>query len=177
MQKKVYLYMRRIKMVYEVKYENYYECKDVCKDVLWMYHDIIVSYGGFGHNLDFETIDYEKYFFSFTEDELQYCHIVRLLSQGSVVALCCEAVNFLDEENRDKKFYELISKLLDFYRINHMPFEKEVLSNLKNALDEEPSVGWEQLKLGAIFYQSLIKVYNNYVLGYYMEQIAEGKKG
>lgn len=162
-------------MVFEVEYENYYKCKGVCKDILWMYHDMIVKYGGFGHNIDFETIDYEKYFFAYTEEELEYGHIAQLLAQGSVVALCCQAVNLLDEENRDSKFYDLITKLLDYHIINDMPLEKDLLTNLKNALNEEISFTWEQQKYGSNFNKCLIKIYKSYVLGYYKGMIKVGK--
>ena len=40
-----------------------------------MYNHMIVSYGGFGHNIDFESIEYTKYFLSYTDYELQYGYI------------------------------------------------------------------------------------------------------
>ncbi|PET34903.1 hypothetical protein CN514_25090, partial [Bacillus sp. AFS001701] len=57
------------------------------------------SYGGFGHNIDFETVNYEKFILVEIIDKRMngFNEEVEMLRHRSFVALCCEVQNMLDE--------------------------------------------------------------------------------
>lgn len=162
-------------MIFEVEWDNYDNCRTAIKDILWMYQDLVLNYSGFGHNIDFESIDYMKYFFSYTENEQQLGHISNLLSQGSLVALCCEAVNLLDEESRSSAFQNNVEKLLNYKIIEGMPFERNLLESLAKALKEDENIFWQQMSFGSAFDKVLSEVYDRYVIGYYKLMGSEGK--
>lgn len=158
-------------MDFEVSWDNYDECKKIYKEIMWMYADMVNSYNGFGHNIDFETIDYIKYIFSYTNNKLQLNDICSVLKEGSLIAICCEAVNNLDDEQRNPIFLNKIYMLLENEKLQHMPYEKEVLELLINALNEDTDVFWQNNEHGSLFDGKLFELYEDYVLGYYKKML------
>ncbi len=161
---------------FKLKADNYSEFQVAFGKVFWMYDDMITSYGGFGHNIDFEHIEYERFLFASADVEMaSYQRQVEIVKQGSLVALGCEVVNLLDEEGRSDRIYHFITTSLTYPAIEHMPFEKEVLLLMKQALDEELDVAWEILPYGSQLADKLREVYERYVLNYYKNMLQEGK--
>ena len=50
--------------IYYITTENYTEACDATRDNLYLYHDAVTSYAGFGHNLDLGTFDPFRYLYS-----------------------------------------------------------------------------------------------------------------
>ncbi|KAB8133639.1 hypothetical protein F9U64_12110 [Gracilibacillus oryzae] len=156
--------------------DNFSEFQIAFGKVFWMYDDMITSYGGFGHNIDFEHIEYERFLFADTDAEMDiYQKQLEVVKQGSLVALGCEVVNLLDEEHRDDRVYNFITVALSHPTIEDLPFEKEVLLAMKKALDEALDVAWETLPYGSRLDDMLKEVYKRFVLQYFRDMLGEGK--
>jgi hypothetical protein len=158
---------------FKVNNNNPEECREVIKSVLWMYHDMITSYRGFGHNIDFEEIDYNKYFFTEPTDSMLN-DIAMLMGHGSLIALCCEVVNLLDEGRRSQKVLDTINQLLSNHKIKNMPKEESLLSAMVLALKEQLPTGnqdWTSLTNGSMLNKKLHEAYQHYVLGYYRKML------
>ncbi|MBM7579696.1 hypothetical protein [Jeotgalibacillus terrae] len=158
-------------------WDEFDECRNTIKHILWMYHDMTRMYGGFGHNIDFEPIDYKRFLLTEVGEgsiSLQ-AKEAEILRQGALVALGCDVVNLLDEAQRRSEVYEFISSALASPLLHDRPFDQEVLSAMKQALEEEPDNGWESLTYGAVLVVKLAEVYDNYVLGYYQQRMNEMK--
>lgn len=155
--------------------DNYREFQIAFGKVFWMYHDMVTTYSGFGHNIDFEHIEYERFFFASADEDMDgiYPDQMEIVRQGAFVALCCEVVNLLDEERRNKKVYQFITKTLENPKIESMPLEKETLIAMRKSLDEEPTVEWGILPGSSSFNKLLPEIYKRYVLGYYKGLIDE----
>ncbi|MFB7142795.1 hypothetical protein ACFCYN_24685 [Gottfriedia sp. NPDC056225] len=164
---------------FQLHTENFDECRETIKNIFWMYQDMIRSYGGFGHNIDFETVNYEKFILVEIIDERMsgFNEEVEMLRQGSLVALCCEVQNLLDEMQRDDKVYNFIKELTTIPEIKKMSFENDVLSSMLLALEEKPGDWWETLKYGSIFSKKLEKVYKKFVINYFNRLLVEGESG
>ena len=162
-------------MVFEVSYNSHDKSKEIYKKILWLYSDMILSYRGFGHNLDYEDIDYMEYIFAYTEDEVAYGHLADIISKGSLIALCCEAVNLLDEESRSPKFEEKILLLLEARIINQYKEYEVILKKILEAFSEDEDVGWESHGKGKGLFIALNEIYEKYVVGYYKEMMEKGK--
>ncbi|WP_227394965.1 hypothetical protein [Jeotgalibacillus aurantiacus] len=156
--------------------QRFPEARETIMHILWMYHDMARSYGGFGHNIDFEPVDYEKFLFATVmseKDEVIYGKEAELLHQGSIIALGCEVVNLLDEEQRNPKIYDFIDQTLNMPELDHHKNDQAFLQAMKDAFDEETDAAWERLPKGAILNQHLKDVYEKYVLGYYLNRVNE----
>ena len=162
-------------MVFEVSYNTSEKSKEIYKKILWLYSDMILSYGGFGHNLDYEDIDYMEYMFTYTEDEIAYGHFAEVISKGSIIALCCEAVNLLDEESRSPKFEEKILLLLEARIIEQYKEYEVILKKILEAFMEDEDAGWESHGKGKDLFLALKDIYKEYVIGYYKEMMEKGK--
>ncbi|AJD92937.1 hypothetical protein JMA_36200 [Jeotgalibacillus malaysiensis] len=159
--------------------EHFNECREMIGHILWMYHDMTRSYGGFAHNIDYEPVDYERFLFTEVDAETMFLHEkeAEVLRQGALVALGCNVVNLLDEAQRHSEVYNFIINALSHPTITHKTFEKEVLSAMKSALDEEPDVAWESLDKGSMLEARLAEVYEKYVLGYYQMMLNGSESG
>jgi hypothetical protein len=158
--------------------DNYREFQIEFGKVQWMYYDMITSYHGFGHNVDFEHFEYKRFLFATTDKEMDwYQRHMQIVKQGALVALGCEVVNLLDEEARNSKLYNFITTALSNPTIEDLPFEKEVLLSMKNALEEEINFEWAVLPNGSILMKKLEEVYKRYVFQYFKDMYEEGKKG
>ena len=165
---------------YEITDDNFYECIEVSKQILWMYHDIVLN-GGIVHNIDFEKVNYEKYIMcEIVEDRLKNGFeekVVKLVNQGCFTALCCYVSNLMDEELRDMEVIKLIDNILMDERINDFKFEKDLLIFMKSALNQKPSYQldvdkyWTEFPDGNAFYKKLPEAYTNYVLAYYQSML------
>ncbi|GIO27436.1 hypothetical protein [Ornithinibacillus bavariensis] len=147
--------------------------------VQWMYYHMTTDYNGFGHGIDYEHFEYERFFFATTDKELDdfYPRQMEILKQGALVALGCEVVDLLDEACRDSKVYNFITTALSNPTIEELPFEKEALLSMKNALEEEIDHAWTALPSGSILMDKLEEVYKRYVFQYFKDMYEEGKKG
>ena len=161
-------------MNYQVSYENIQKSKECYLKVLWLYQDMITSYKGFGHNLDYEDIDYMNLIFTYTEDDISYSHISSIISEGALVALCCAAVNLLDEESRSPSFEAKIKKILASDMITYFKDTERVLNKIISAFGEEVRLDWETVGLGKVLKLELDSLYDKYVIGYYHKMINQG---
>ncbi|MEH6938328.1 hypothetical protein V7056_10765 [Bacillus sp. JJ664] len=163
---------------FQLHTENFDELKETLKNIIWMYQDMIRSYGGFGHNIDFENINYEKYILAEIVDERMssFSEEVESIRQGSMIALCCEVHDMLDELRRDSKVYNFIKGLTTNTEIIKMQFENELLSSMLLALDEKPHDEWETLEFGTLFSKNLKKVYKQFVLNYFIRVLEEDER-
>ncbi|MFB1081601.1 hypothetical protein [Jeotgalibacillus sp. JSM ZJ347] len=159
--------------------EHFNECREMISHILWMYHDMTRSYGGFAHNIDYEPVDYERFLFTEVDAETMFLHEkeAEVLRQGAFVALGCHVVNLLDEAQRQPEVYSFITRTISHFAISYQPFEKEVLSAMKAALDEDPDVAWESLENGSVLEARLAEVYEKYVMGYYQWMLGESESG
>ncbi|MEO0468724.1 MAG: hypothetical protein AAF206_03815 [Bacteroidota bacterium] len=140
--------------------DNYQEAQDAIRDILYMYVDLIESYGGFGHNIErgkFSPLDFvdapilEPEGYTFGIDIL-------LLQSGSAIALLCTLSDAWDEyETWDVKNWptvSLIKEANDAERFTHLPMIQEAF-NLAFGSDEEA------------FREQLTRVYKKYVCSYF----------
>lgn len=139
--------------------ENFKELKEEIKTIIWMYHDMINSYGGFGHNIDFEEVNYERFLLTeIYEDSMKlYSQEVELVKQGSLVALCCKVNDMLDELRREKRVINYIKETLLDPKLE-MGFEKEVLLSMLLAFEEEPLDDLDTLEHGGRYFKKLDEV-------------------
>ncbi|TFE01518.1 hypothetical protein [Jeotgalibacillus salarius] len=160
-------------------WDSFSECRDTIKHILWMYHDMTKMYGGFGHNIDFEPIDYKRFLFTEIGEGSIFLHgkEAEILRQGALVALGCDVDNLLDEAQRHPGVYSFITNVLSNPSLKGRSFEKEVLTAMKKALDEEPDVAWESLEYGSKLEAKLAEVYERYVMGYYRRMLDESERG
>ena len=160
--------------VFMLNPDNFEECKATCKNIFWMYHDMVTKYNGFGHNIDFEDINYRKFLFAEIENEdmSMFHKEVKILKHGSLVALCCEVVNLLDEERRDKKVLEFIIEARKYSQMNGFSNVESLLTIMIPALEERcpnpnDSFDWTGLEHGSVLDGALNQIYSQYVLGYF----------
>ncbi|KIL42799.1 hypothetical protein KP77_34290 [Jeotgalibacillus alimentarius] len=158
-------------------WDHFDECRNTIKQILWMYHDMTRMYGGFGHNIDFEPIDYKRFLFTEVDEGSISLHAkeAEILRQGALSALGCDVVNLLDEAQRRAEVYDFINSALASSLLHNRPFDQEVLSAMKRALDEQADNGWESMPDGARLVVKLAEVYDCYVLGYYEQRMNEMK--
>jgi hypothetical protein len=156
---------------------NYREFQIEFGKVQWMYHHMVTDYAGFGHNIDYEHFEYERFLFATTDNELDfYQRQMDIVKQGALVALGCEVVDLLDEARRDSTVYQFITTALSHPAIEELPFEKEVLLSMKNALEEDVDHAWTVLPNGSILNDTLEEVYQRYVFQYFKNMFEEAKK-
>ncbi|GAA0762302.1 hypothetical protein [Clostridium sartagoforme] len=170
--------------IFEIVDDNFYECKEVSKQILWMYDEIISNWG-IGHDNDYEQVNYDKYIMcKIAEERLKTPDIQRvvdLVNDGCFTALSCYVSDLMDEERRDNNVNNLIIHLLEDQRINSMEFEKELLTLMHNALMQKPTyqidknLYWTELPDGKAFYNKLKEVYIKYVIGYYQSNLEIAK--
>lgn len=87
---------------FKLQADNYREFQIEFGKVQWMYYDMVTDYGGFGHNIDYEHFEYERFLFATTDKELDfYQRQMDIVKQGALVALGSHVVDLLDEETRD----------------------------------------------------------------------------
>ncbi|MEN2468106.1 hypothetical protein [Ornithinibacillus sp. JPR2-1] len=157
--------------------DNYREFQIEFGKVQWMYYDMTKNYGGFGHDVDFEHFEYERFFFATTDKEMEwYQRQMEIVKQGALVALGCEVINLLDAPDRDNKVYKFITSALSNPTIENLSFEKEVLLSMKKALEEETNFAWTALPNGSILMEKLEEVYNRYVFQYFKDMFEESTK-
>lgn len=139
---------------------NYQQAFDAIRDILFMYVDLIKSYGGFGHNIDrgkFSPLEFvdapilEPEGYTFGID-------VALLQNGSAIALLCELSDAWDEyQTWNIKTWPLIPNIKganESRRFSHLPEIQEAF-DLGFGENEEA------------FREQLQKVYKTYVCGYF----------
>src|SRR5690606_9457960 len=140
-------------------------------------YDMVTDYGGFGHGVDYEHFDYDRFLFATIDKELDfYQPEMEIVKQGALVALGCEVVDLLDEARRDSKVYQFITTALSNPTIEHLPFEKEVLLAMNNALEEDVNHAWTALPNGSVLMEKLEEVYKRYVFQYFNDMFEEAKK-
>ncbi|WP_042141987.1 hypothetical protein [Paucisalibacillus sp. EB02] len=154
---------------------NYREFQIEFGKVQWMYYDMITNYSGFGHDIDFEHFEYERFLFASTDEEMNwYQRHMEIVKQGALVALGCEVINLLDAPGRDNRVYQFITTALSNPTIED--FKKEILLAMKKALEEETNYAWTALPNGSILMEKLEEVYKRYVFQYFKDMFEEGKK-
>lgn len=170
--------MDRVK--FEITDENFYECRNVSKQIFWMYHDIAFN-GGIVCDIDYELVDFKKYIMcEIVEERLKSCYedrIVKLVNEGCFTALCCYVSDIMDGSSRDNNIIEFIDNILEDKRLDNMIFEKELLIVMRNALNQKPTYqmdkykDWSQFPEGKLFYEKCSEVYTKYVIGYYQSML------
>jgi len=133
--------------------------KDAIRDILYLYMDMVESYGGFGHNLDtgtFSPIEFvnskvispEGYTFGLDQ---------KLLHAGSAIALLCTMSDCWDDQGEISLFWPKIKstkEALDTGQFKHLPeIERAFLLGFGGDL--------------SLFAEQLKAVYQNYVISYF----------
>ena len=111
----------------DINTDNLESANDAIRDILFMYVDLVVSYEGFGHNLErgkFRALDFidarvvEPEGYTFAIDET-------LLFPGAAISLLCDISDAWDEyETWDVKHWPRINEIKQAYeanRFSHMP--------------------------------------------------------
>ena len=145
----------------EVNWNNLNEFKEEAKDIFWLYYDMITNYAGFGHNVDYETINTMKCIHCWSEDEVFHDFCI-LLHQGGMVALLCEIINQLDEETRYPGTLNKVQKVLSYQSLPEG--DRKILERAEIVLHEESRYDWELSKHGQMFRKSVQHIYQAYVL-------------
>ena len=135
----------------DITEENYQKAYDAIRDILFMYVDLVESYGGFGHNIergrfsplefvDAPIIEPEGYTFGID---------VPLLQSGSAIALLCELSDAWDDyETWDVKSWPLmplIKEANEAGRFSHLP---EIQEAFNFGLGDSESAFRDQLEKG-----------------------------
>jgi hypothetical protein len=145
-------------MSYIITTDNFLEAHSAIRDILFMYRDLILSYEGFGHNIEVGTFDP----FTFVDAELRekpghtLAMDMNLIHQGSAVALLCQLSDAWDDYGNLPYGWDWIEQLyatLEEGRLDHLPLAKAALMA---GLESE-----EELRL------LLPNVYNQFVVGYF----------
>lgn len=135
------------------------------RDILYLYVDMIESYGGFGHNLDagsfapLEFIDSEVV----CPEGHTFALNVDLLHAGSAIAILCSISDCLDELDTVSLEWPLIARAKEAFaegRFRHLPVIHEAF----------------RLAFGgneSTFRIQLLKVYQQHVLAYF-SKLVEG---
>jgi len=145
---------------------NYLEAEAAIRDILFMYRDLILSYRGFGHNVD--RIQYNAFEFSHVEVREHKGESLgidtRLLMSGSAIAIICMISDIWDESDPSDlmpcDYFERVEDLLNNGGFADFP-------DLRNVME----VG---LKDEAAFRALLPQVYEDYALGYFRELARRG---
>lgn len=152
------------------------DCLEVYKNILWMYYDMATSYGGFGHNIEYEKVNYRLY--SLIQTEIRaYQPLCTKIKHGCVVAVGCEVINLLDDEQRDPATLDAINGLLKTPGLAKIDFEffslckKALRSDVKNI-----GCDWELTELGKKLKKTCNKIYKRYVIGDLKSVILKGLK-
>jgi len=140
--------------------DNVHEAENAIRDILYMYHDLVRSYKGFGHNIDCGKFNPLNYIDAVLEEPEGYTFGIdlELLQNGSAVALLCDLVNMWDEfETSDVQAWPIIGQIkaaIASGRLVHMPELKKAIE-LGLANSEEA------------FREEIIIIYQKHVCGYF----------
>lgn len=147
----------------EINSDNHPAAVEAVRDIIYLYYDLIVSYGGFGHNL--ERGEFDPFFFvdCWVKEPKGYTFglDVKLLQQGSAVALLCELSDFWDDHEESPVGSSLgvqLQQLLSTGRLGHLPLTEEAITC---GLHTEDS-----------FRGKLPQIYQSYVSGFFKELVA-----
>ncbi|HEX4964635.1 MAG TPA: hypothetical protein VF173_27735 [Thermoanaerobaculia bacterium] len=129
------------------------------RDILYLYVDMVESYGGFGHNLDTGSFSPLAFIDSKVLPPPGYDLGVNeeLLHAGSSIALLCTISDCRDENGSATVGWPIIKnakEAFDAGRFKHLP-EIQRAFELGFAGDED------------LFREQLVKVYQHYVRGYF----------
>jgi len=140
--------------------DNVHEAENAIRDILYMYHDLVRSYKGFGHNIDCGKFNPLNYIDAVLEEPEGYKFGIdlELLQNGCAVALLCDLVNMWDEfETSDVQAWPIIGQIktaIASGRLVHMPELKKAIE-LGLANSEEA------------FREEIIIIYQKHVCGYF----------
>jgi hypothetical protein len=145
---------------------NYQLADDAIRDILFMYRDLVLSYRGFGHNVD--RIRYNAFEYSHVEvRERQgetYDIDTELLMSGSAIAIICMISDIWDESDPSDlmpcAYFKRVEDQLNNGGFADFPDLQKVL---RFGLKDE-----------AAFRALLPQVYEDYVLGYFRELVRSG---
>lgn len=89
-------------MPHRITLENAWTARAAVRDILYLYYDAVTSYGGFGHNLEAGSFDPLLYLDAVVDVPPGWAAGVdlRLLHEGSAVALLCSLSDFWDDHER-----------------------------------------------------------------------------
>jgi hypothetical protein len=100
----------------EINSDNYPQAVAALRDVLYMYYDLITSYGGFGHSIDTGTFDPFFYMDCYVNEPKGYTFgiDIDLIHKGAAVALLCRLSDYWDDydEAPGGEFAAYIKQLL-----------------------------------------------------------------
>lgn len=141
--------------VNEINEENYLVAIDAIRDVLYMYYDLASD--GFIHNI--ETGKFDPIFFAdcylFEPKGISFGIDVKLLHEGSAVAILCRLSDYWDEIGTipEDNFAFEVKRMLTKGRLDHLPLAEQTI---KLAFEDEEK------------FRDLLKdVYKEYVLEFF----------
>lgn len=154
--------------VHYITEDNYTEAYQAVRDILYLYDDAVTSYAGFGHNLETGKFDPFKYCSCLLAEPPGHTFGIdlQLLHEGSACALLCHISDYWDDFDGDG-----IEKNYLMTRIRGLAEEGH--------LDSAP-LGKEAVKLAFVdddgFRSKLAEIYDAYILGYFRNRLAEGRR-
>lgn len=151
--------------IHYIDEDNFTEAIQAIRDILFLYHDAITGYRGFGHNLHTGTFDPFRYVTALLAEPpgVSLAIDIELIHEGSAVALLCHLSDYWDETSGESiesgHFAGRIKKELSDGVFDFVPLAKEAV---EAAFENETK-----------FQNCLQKVYIEYIEGYYRTILQE----
>lgn len=145
--------------IHYIDEDNYKEAAQALRDILYLYHDAITSYRGFGHNLDVGIFDPFRFVTALLAEPagVSLGIDIELIHEGSAVVLLCHLSDYWDETASDgieNGYYAgRIKKGLSAGIFDFVPLAKEAA---EAAFENETK-----------FRDHLQNIYIEYIEGYY----------
>lgn len=155
--------------------DNLLYCRSVCERILWMYLDMTNKYHGVGPLIDYQGIDFEKHFFTYTEAEDMWGYLADLLSHGALIAMCCEGYDILFEEGEIEPFQRKVAAVAGHPLLKTMDFEREVVAALLDALSDPLANSFPLTQRGMAFKSVLQRAYDAFVVRFFETLSLAGK--
>jgi hypothetical protein len=156
--------------------DNRLECQTRGGAILWLYVHAVSSYGGIGHNLDYETIGYRNLFCARVADrsdrplagstDPSLIATAGLLGRGALFALCCELYDLLSDEQRSEEVREFLEAWQGAEEISALPLARDLIDAALPALAAPPDCRWERTPAGARLRRVMDSVYLQHVAGF-----------
>ena len=142
--------------------DNYQIANDATRDILYMYVDLIESYGGFGHNINTGSFDPLSFIdVDVIEPEGASLEIdVAFLQSGSSIALLCALSDAWDEyDTWNVKHWSLMTEIKKAFEGKRFTHLLEINKAIELGFGKDEVAFREQLEV----------VYRKYVCAYFHE--------
>jgi hypothetical protein len=142
--------------------------------IVWMYYDLITSYGRIGHGIDFEQVDYRRLLLVTSASD-EYAPLAGFLQRGATIAFCCDLCNALDEEQRPPALLSFVEDVVQSAS-GASDATKALAQAAKAALEEPLDAAWETLPQGSRLSSVMEACYDECVLGFVDELVHHSRR-